>query len=191
MFAARPTRMRARERPRAQERRTPGSPTSLSTPVVAARGGGRGSRAPRRSRGRRRRRSQRPAAGSAARPRQPADERQPQPAVVAPLRAEGEQDVAQLAAAVEEAAAGRAPWRGARARARARRSPSPRVARRPPSSRVSQPKPAASGKTGLARPLRQAALARERLPRAIARTRADQPACTPVSRSRSHRPASG
>ena len=66
--------------------------------------------------------------------------------MVPALRAEGEDDVAELAAAVHEAAQGRARSPGARAGARPRRSRAPRSRRRR-SSRDSQPNPAASGKT--------------------------------------------
>ena len=75
----------------------------------------------------------------------PADERQAQAAVVVGERAEGEQDVAQLAAAVERTRAGRGRSRGGGAGAR---SPRPRGQPRSASSvmRASQPNPAAGGK---------------------------------------------
>ena len=106
---------------------------------------------------------------------EPADERQPQPAVVASLRAEGEHDVAQLPAAVEEAA--QVARRSARCSSGSSCS-APRGPRSPRSTVIpaSQPNPAASGKHGVARRLRQVAAGRRAAPARRSRREPDQAA---------------
>ena len=96
----------------------------------------------------------------------PADERQSQPAMVLALQAEGEQDVAELATTVEEAAE---VAQVARCSSSTSVSAPVFLLDASPVIMISQPKPAARGKTAALGLLRQPSLARERLRRRIAR----------------------